>query len=505
MFRLPEGSSSTEPLITESQKSSEQSSDPSEKSASWSTRIAPVSGAIKKYGTKWQNKVRKAKVASGEPVEISNVISLPLQIESLTSSLSQQAIIHKSVAFSSQSQQKQQQEDTGATNTMHYSNARSLTSSIYRSTENKASSSTDDTIIKTCGNANGTFVDSGQAEVGPPVMATPSPPSPSFVHTNIDPPEAGNKLIDENTRIYTELINDRIKRSCKKLPKGIGTGMLLSTPAAGVLLASLSIGGGSGGEITGTKSSTGPDMLTSTCQSARSACRQSRMELKKKSSKINVTLAPLLTEQMGSVAQMGKAKKDTVAGLKLASGNGLVFKSQLQDKEYVFLNAAEFGEVEIVRELLDDPTLNVDCVDYMGRNAVLLAMKTENIELIGALVGRLSFYAVEDALLNAISQEKIHIVKLIIDHPQYIRMEKIMAPRGQRSGLIGKCIERSQFSADITPLMLAAHTNNHEIIQLLLDRGFKLEMPHDRSCLCLDCESIRAQASHYYFIESKIE
>lgn len=496
MFRLPQGSTSTEPLITEGQKISEQSSDPSEKSTLWSAHIAPVSGAVKKRGVKWQNKVPKAKAASGKPVEIGNAITPPLQVESLNPSLSPQAVIHKSVAISSQSQQKQQQAGTGATNMMHHSNPQSLTSFTYRSTENSASSSTDNTNIRYSNDTKEIFVGSGQVEVGPVFVASSSPPSSGLVHTNIALLEDDNKLVDENTRIYTELINDRIKRSCKKLPKGIATGILLSTPAARVLLASLSISGGSGGEASGTKNSTEPDTMPLMCKSTRSAYRQPRVQLKKGSSKTTITLAPLLTEQMGSVAQMGKAKKDTVAGLKLASGNGLVFKSQLQDKEYVFLNAAEFGEVEIVRELLDDPTLNVDCVDYMGRNAVLLAMKTENIELIGALVGRLSFYAVEDALLNAISQEKIHIVKLIIDHPQYIRMEKVMAPRGQRAGLIGKCIERSQFSADITPLMLAAHTNNHEIIQLLLDRGFKLEMPHDRSCLCLDCESIRAQASH---------
>ncbi|KAL5969348.1 Short transient receptor potential channel 6 [Taenia solium] len=505
MFRLPQGSASTEPLITEGQKISEQSNDPSDKSASWSTHIAPVSGAIKKRGVKWQNKVRKAKTASGGPVDIDNAITPPLQVESLNPSLSQQAIIHKSVVISSQSQQKQQQAGTGANNMTHYSNARPLTGFTYRSTGNNASFSTENANIRSSSDADGTFGDSSQAEVGPVFAAPSSSPSSRLVHTNFAPLKNDNKLIDENTRIYTELINDRIKRSCKKLPKGIGAGILLSTPAARVLLASLSISGGSGGETSGAKSSIEPDTMPSTCKSTRSACRQPKVQLKNDASKVTITLAPLLTEQMGSVAQVGKAKKETVAGLKLASGNGLVFKSQLQDKEYVFLNAAEFGEVEVVRELLDDPTLNVDCVDYMGRNAVLLAMKTENIELIGALVGRLSFYAVEDALLNAISQEKIHIVKLIIDHPQYIRMEKIMAPRGQRAGLISKCIERSQFSADITPLMLAAHTNNHEIIQLLLDRGFKLEMPHDRSCLCLDCESIRAQASHCYFIKSKVQ
>nr|CDS19159.1 short transient receptor potential channel 6 [Echinococcus granulosus] len=494
MYRLSQGGASTEPLITVEQKSSKQSRNPSRKSTSLLTHTAPASETVKKCDGQWQNKLRKAKAVPDGPVETGNATTSPLQADSLNPSLSLQTIAHKSVAFAPQPEQ-QQQACIETTNTMHHSNARSPTDLTYRSTENNASSNTGNTNIRKSRDATGTFISSYQVETAPAFAAPSSLPSSSSVQTNITPLEDDDKRVDENTRIFTELINERIKRKCEKLPKGVSTGVLLSTPATQVLFASLSISGGGDGEISGVENGTRTDMKPSTCKSTQNTGGQSRVQMRKESSKITTTLAPILTEQMGSAAQMGKAKKDTVAGLKLASGNGLVFKSHLQDKEYVFLNAAEFGEVEIVRELLNDPTLNVNCVDYMGRNAVLLAMKTENIELIGALVGKLNFYAVEDALLNAISQEKIHIVKLIIDHPQYIRMEKVMAPRGQHAGLIGKCIERSQFSADITPLMLAAHTNNHEIIQLLLDRGFKLEMPHDRSCLCLDCESIRAKDS----------
>ncbi|VDP74358.1 unnamed protein product [Echinostoma caproni] len=192
----------------------------------------------------------------------------------------------------------------------------------------------------------------------------------------------------------------------------------------------------------------------------------------------------------------GRTKKSTLAGLKLSSDSGLVFRTQLQDKEYVYLNAAEFGEVEVVKELLSDPKLDANCVDYMGRNALLLAIKNEHIDLVDILVGNLNFYAVEDALLHAISQEKNHLVKLIVDHPQYIRLEKQAKfkkhSKQKKTEYYGK---RSQFSSDISPLMLAAHTNNHEIIQLLLDRGVKLEMPHDRSCSCIECETIRAEVS----------
>lgn len=38
---------------------------------------------------------------------------------------------------------------------------------------------------------------------------------------------------------------------------------------------------------------------------------------------------------------------------------------------------------------------------------------------------------------------------------------------------------KATFTADITPLILAAHRNNYEILKILLDRGATLPMPHD--------------------------
>lgn len=37
----------------------------------------------------------------------------------------------------------------------------------------------------------------------------------------------------------------------------------------------------------------------------------------------------------------------------------------------------------------------------------------------------------------------------------------------------------SNFTSDITPLILAAHKNNYEILKILLDRGATLPIPHD--------------------------
>ncbi|KAH8040874.1 hypothetical protein HPB51_013044 [Rhipicephalus microplus] len=50
----------------------------------------------------------------------------------------------------------------------------------------------------------------------------------------------------------------------------------------------------------------------------------------------------------------------------------------------------------------------------------------------------------------------------------------------------------STFNPEITPLILAAHRNNYEILKLLLDRGATLPMPHDVRCGCDECaEAVR--------------
>lgn len=47
----------------------------------------------------------------------------------------------------------------------------------------------------------------------------------------------------------------------------------------------------------------------------------------------------------------------------------------------------------------------------------------------------------------------------------------------------------SDFTPDITPIILAAHINNYEIIKLLLQRGVSIPQPHAVHCNCMECVS----------------
>ena len=64
----------------------------------------------------------------------------------------------------------------------------------------------------------------------------------------------------------------------------------------------------------------------------------------------------------------------------------------------MFLNAAALGDVPIVRQSLDDGalTLNVNCVDFMGRSALHLAVDSDSMELVELLMEKISFHRQTD-------------------------------------------------------------------------------------------------------------
>ena len=56
-------------------------------------------------------------------------------------------------------------------------------------------------------------------------------------------------------------------------------------------------------------------------------------------------------------------------------------------------------------------------------------------------------------------------------------------------------VPSSSFTPDITPIILAAHRDNYEIIKILLDRGDRIPKPHDIRCNCTECKGKSADDS----------
>lgn len=91
--------------------------------------------------------------------------------------------------------------------------------------------------------------------------------------------------------------------------------------------------------------------------------------------------------------------------------------TSLSEVEQHFLEAAEYGNIpEVRRMLLHVPNLNVNAVDYMGQNALQLAVANEHLEVTELLLERADLSRVGDALLLAISKT-CAIVNVCVQEP----------------------------------------------------------------------------------------
>uniref|UniRef100_A0AAF5DAU8 Transient receptor ion channel domain-containing protein n=1 Tax=Strongyloides stercoralis TaxID=6248 RepID=A0AAF5DAU8_STRER len=161
----------------------------------------------------------------------------------------------------------------------------------------------------------------------------------------------------------------------------------------------------------------------------------------------------------------------------------------MQEKQYLL--ACERGDIGSVRKLLEGAKkhpeyLDINCLDPLGRSALHIAIENENIEMIEILLD--ANIETGDAILYAIGEENVEAVEIIIEH-----LEKINKFNPETQGV--EINEHSAFTPDMTPIILAAHKDNYEIIKLLLDKKATVPHPHDIRCLCKECTYAKSEDS----------
>ncbi|KFM78776.1 Transient receptor hypothetical-gamma protein, partial [Stegodyphus mimosarum] len=108
-----------------------------------------------------------------------------------------------------------------------------------------------------------------------------------------------------------------------------------------------------------------------------------------------------------------------------------------------------------------------------------MAIDNENLEMVELLIEH--NVDTKDALLHAISEEYVEAVEVLLEHEEANHIP------GEPHSWEAVDHDSSTFTPDITPLILAAHRDNYEIVKILLDRGAVLPAPHDIRCACSDC------------------
>ncbi len=90
----------------------------------------------------------------------------------------------------------------------------------------------------------------------------------------------------------------------------------------------------------------------------------------------------------------------------------------------------------------------------MGRSALGLAVQSEQFEIVNILIEKSDANSVKEALLAAIYHGDNLIAKMIINHPQYKMMNDKKFMNATTDSFWQAQSENSQFSPDITPIML---------------------------------------------------
>ncbi|KAG8229296.1 hypothetical protein J437_LFUL010050 [Ladona fulva] len=70
----------------------------------------------------------------------------------------------------------------------------------------------------------------------------------------------------------------------------------------------------------------------------------------------------------------------------------------------------------ILQRAAETESLNTNCVDPLGRSALLMAIDNENLEMVELLIEHK--VDTKDALLHAISEEFVEAVEVLLDHEE---------------------------------------------------------------------------------------
>ncbi|XP_070534007.1 short transient receptor potential channel 7-like isoform X2 [Ptychodera flava] len=167
---------------------------------------------------------------------------------------------------------------------------------------------------------------------------------------------------------------------------------------------------------------------------------------------------------------------------------------ELSEESRKFLKAAEYGDLPTVRALLEDEdsTLNINCSDYKDRTAIEIATSNEHLEVVEYLLTypNLEVRSIHEALMVAISKGYLRITEALLGHPMFKR-SKDKIRLGSMSNYFQPEVHSSKFDNDVTAIMLAAHNNEIDIIQLFLQRGDVIPKPHHSLCHCTSCTNKR--------------
>nr|KAG5692053.1 hypothetical protein BaRGS_021485 [Batillaria attramentaria] len=177
----------------------------------------------------------------------------------------------------------------------------------------------------------------------------------------------------------------------------------------------------------------------------------------------------------------------------------------LSEEQRRFLEAAEIGNLDVVKDLLESGQVKVDCVDQQGRTALELAVSGNDVDVVCYLLERSTPRMIHKALLCAADNDVERISELILDHPFYrdCLRRQMGVHRAEMEGVQSEAMpqvseeeltedEKLFSQANVSKLLRevllrAAKRNNFQIVKKIMMHGVFLDAPHDYFCACDEC------------------
>uniref|UniRef100_A0A0N5APW5 ANK_REP_REGION domain-containing protein n=1 Tax=Syphacia muris TaxID=451379 RepID=A0A0N5APW5_9BILA len=175
-------------------------------------------------------------------------------------------------------------------------------------------------------------------------------------------------------------------------------------------------------------------------------------------------------------------------------------QDMLNPQERKFLEAAEMGDKPTLESCLEKKNtlpLNINAVDSMGRTAIEIAVDNENNEIVELLLQQPDI-RIGNALLCAIREGVYKTVEMLVNHSS---ITKTMLGEGWADYIESCETTSAEYSSDISPVILAAHLNQFEILQMLLSKDATIEKPHKHSCQCSVCDRERLDDSLHHSLK----
>ncbi|XP_033109650.1 short transient receptor potential channel 3-like [Anneissia japonica] len=192
----------------------------------------------------------------------------------------------------------------------------------------------------------------------------------------------------------------------------------------------------------------------------------------------------------------------SIASTTSEAGEGVdIISIEKEEKTKNILHAAEMGDLITLKEAIENADeAEVEWIlqlhDYKDRSILEVATENEHWEIVNYVITnhgqtqKIPWNTVYESLMLAISKGYLRITQSILEHSMFKR-GKDRNRLGSISHYFEQVRKNSKFDHDITPLMLAAHYNDIDIIRLFLARGEKIKTPHLSSCNCVACENKR--------------